>query len=267
MPEPERAADAVVRTVLVVPCYNEAERLDLDEFRRLLARAADVGLLFVDDGSRDDTADRLSGFAREIADRVEVLRLTPNGGKGEAVRRGMRHALARSPSYVGYWDADLSTPLEEVPRFVRYLDRAPRCEWVIGSRVRLLGRRIERRPLRHYVGRVFATGASVALRLPVYDTQCGAKLFRANERLAACLEHPFRSRWVFDVELLARLQAKTGADADEMSELVHELPLRRWRDVPGSKVTAAAAVRAALELLAIRRRYGGGRPAGRIRTR
>jgi hypothetical protein len=147
-----------------------------------------------------------------------------------------------------------------VDDFAAVLDQRPGCEAVLGSRVRLLGRRIERRTTRHYLGRIFATVASIALRMPVYDTQCGAKLFRANDRLRACLAAPFRSRWVFDVELLARLRQAAAADAAAMHALVHELPLRRWEDVPGSKVTAVAGLRAALELLAIRRAYGGAPP-------
>src|SRR5262249_59105570 len=106
----------------------------------------------------------------------------------------------------------------------------------LGSRVKLLGRTIDRRIGRHYRGRIFATLASLVLDLPVYDTQCGAKLFRTSAILAAALSRPFRSRWSFDVELLQRLVLGFGGvPALAVREIVEE-PLAVWRDVPGSKL-------------------------------
>jgi hypothetical protein len=127
---------------------------------------------------------------------------------------------------------------------------------VLGSRVRLLGRSIERSALRHYLGRVFATGASLTLGLPVYDTQCGAKLFRVTPALARVLERPFLTRWVFDVELLARYgQVVSVGSGPAVERRVYELPLQHWRDVPGSKVRPWDFVRSGLELVRIWRLY------------
>jgi dolichyl-phosphate beta-glucosyltransferase len=244
---------SVARVTLVVPCYNEAARLELPAFARMLDALPTTDLVFVDDGSTDATAAVVSTFAEAHPGRASLLRLPANRGKAEAVREGLLHALGGRPQYVGFWDADLATPLDALPEFIAVLDDAPRCEWVIGARVRLLGRRIERRPARHYAGRLFATAASKVLNLPVYDTQCGAKLFRATSTLQSCLTTPFRSRWIFDVELLARYRDATGADATTIDDLVYELPLREWRDVHGSKVTSGAFLRAAVELYGIYR--------------
>jgi dolichyl-phosphate beta-glucosyltransferase len=217
---------------IVVPCYNEARRLDGAAFETLLSDP-DVGLLFVNDGSTDETANRLAELAARNAGRIQVLSLETNAGKAEAVRRGLLEAL-RSSGTVGYLDADLATPPSEILRLIEVLRRTG-ARAVLGSRVRLLGREIRRRALRHYLGRIFATGASLALRVPVYDTQCGAKLFRRTPELLAALEEPFHSRWFFDVELLGRLVTPTPAGEDGVRGIVEE-PLERWRDVAGSKI-------------------------------
>lgn len=228
----------MARTTLVLPCYDEADRLDPDVFAVFVRKHEDVDLLFVDDGSRDATPALLERLREGSAGRIEVLVLPRNGGKAEAVRRGIRRVLERGTSdYVGYWDADLATPLEAVREMVRILDRNPRIELVLASRVKLMGRRIERRPLRHYLGRICATAVSLTLRLPVYDTQCGAKLLRAGPALAPLFEEPFRTRWIFDVELIARLVRLRAASGEPFAtDVIVEHPLHEWRDVGGSKV-------------------------------
>lgn len=170
---------------LVVPCFNEAARLDAARFAAFAARHPTVRFLFVDDGSTDETLQRLQALRVEDPARFSVLRMPENRGKAEAVRRGMLHALAGPSTYVGFWDADLATPLDEIPAFVGALEDNPAVRVVLGSRVRLLGRSVDRQTLRHYLGRVFATAASLTLGLPVYDTQCGAKLFRNGEAVRA----------------------------------------------------------------------------------
>jgi hypothetical protein len=151
---------------------------------------------------------------------------------------------------VGFVDADMATSPAEILRLAE-LARGGEYDVVMASRVQLLGCHIERRPMRHYLGRVFATCASVALRLPVYDTQCGAKVFRRSETLQAAVERPFLSRWAFDVELLGRLvRPQPGTPAIPVERLREE-SLRVWRDVSGSKLGPAAAVRSALELVRI----------------
>ena len=239
-------------TALVVPCYNEAQRLPAADFCDFLRDATDVRLIFVDDGSTDRTPERLIELASVGPERVEILTLPANVGKAEAVRVGMLRALELGSGYLGYWDADLATPLSALHEFRAVLDQRPEVELVLGSRVVLLGRRIERSALRHYLGRASATLIALMLGLRVYDSQCGAKLFRATPTLHWLLAEPFVSRWIFDVEILARMVEALGGP-ERASQAIREYPLEEWCDVPGSKVSLADYLRAAADLIRIGR--------------
>jgi glycosyltransferase involved in cell wall biosynthesis len=245
-------------TIIVIPCYNEANRLPRDVFAQYEHRHAALRFLFVDDGSRDGTAEMLERLARRSPHRFEVVRLTENCGKAEAVRRGLRLALDYGPRYVGFWDADLATPLHSIGAFEHVLDDCPAVEMVFGARVQLLGRRIRRHAWRHYLGRGFATAVSHVLQLPVYDTQCGAKLFRANSRLRDLLAEPFLSRWIFDVEIVSRLIQAHDNDHAAAERAIFELPLMHWEDVAGSRLHWTDFFKAARDLILIHRRYHRG---------
>jgi len=196
-----------------------------------------VQMVLVDDGSTDGTAEILDGICTAAPTSVRTLRQPDNRGKGEAVRAGMLAALSMYPHTVGFFDADLSTPLSAVDDFLAVLRSRPAVDLVLGSRVMLMGRDIRRRPARHYLGRVFATAASHALDLPIYDTQCGAKLLRVNAATASLFAAPLRSRWAFDVELIARyLQLPVAPGEPSRHDRIYELVLPAWHDKPGSKV-------------------------------
>ncbi len=230
---------------LIVPCFNEAARLDFDRFAD---RPAGVTCLLVDDGSQDATAELIS---RHESPDLRLLRLPRNVGKAEAVRQGVLHArasgLLNEAEWVGYWDADLATPLSEIAGFLAYGSMAEgTVDAIIGSRIYKLGSSIQRSYPRHLLGRAFATLSTVLLHLDCYDSQCGAKLFRSAV-VGQAFDEPFISQWIFDVEILVRLRDRR----------LIEYPLRHWRDVGGSKLSVArVGVRTLLDLLRIRRRYG-----------
>lgn len=227
-----RAVDQ--RPVLVVPCYNEEDRLAPERFHEFTSEA-DARILFVDDGSTDGTRAILGAACTRWPQRMRVLSLPRNVGKGEAVRRGLNSALREGAPIVGYADADLSTPPSELYRLLTEL-RAAGVSVVLGSRVALLGYDIQRSAVRHYLGRVFATFASSLLGLAIYDTQCGAKFFRSSDSLHCALAEPFVSRWSFDVELLGRLVIGSPAVNGLRTDQFLEVPLRTWYDVAGSKL-------------------------------
>jgi len=242
------------RTVVVVPCYNESGRFSAQTFIDFSVAHRDIGFLLVDDGSTDRTRGLLESLQKSDPSSFSVLSLERNAGKGEAVRQGLLRAFLFEPAFVGYWDADLATPLNELPEFISILSEDSSVFLVMGSRVQRLGSRISRSLWRHCIGRIFASLASSALRLSVYDTQCGAKLMRVDQVLRDSLLVPFNGRWIFDVELIQRLLQKRRhcsfsrlAISNDLG--IVEVPLVRWVDVPGSKVRATDGLNAFLGLV------------------
>jgi dolichyl-phosphate beta-glucosyltransferase len=243
-------------TCIVIPCYNESTRLRGAEFVEFIGKHDQVCFLFVNDGSKDNTLQVLQTLCARHEGRLLYLDLETNRGKAEAVRLGILRAIETlQPQFVGFWDADLATPLEAIPDFVATLTEKESRQMVFGARIRLLGHQVKRRTSRHYLGRLFATAVSVALQLPVYDTQCGAKLFRVTTNLSRIFAEPFLSRWIFDVEIIARVIQSAQGNRIAVEEMIFESPLMQWEDVAGSKLHPADFLRAIGEIYAIRSRY------------
>jgi dolichyl-phosphate beta-glucosyltransferase len=258
-------AKGMSRAIVVVPCYNEAVRLDLHALREFARENPDPRFLFVDDGSTDGTRNMLDELHYEARERFLVCHLRQNVGKAEAVRQGLLKAFEEKPDYVGYWDADLATPLAAIRTFCSILDFRPDIDMVFGARVCLHGRDVMRKPVRHYLGRVFATAASLALGVHFYDTQCGAKLFRASPEVQALFATPFRTRWIFDVEIVARaIAGRRGTSRPAIEQAIYEFPLHEWHDAAGSKLRPLDWMKAFFGLVAIRWTYRRiARPEGR----
>jgi dolichyl-phosphate beta-glucosyltransferase len=233
------------RFCLIIPCYNEAARLDLS----MLASTGDTGwYVIVNDGSTDTTSDRIREY---LSDRVHLCDLALNVGKGEAIRQGVLYArqsgILERVSWAGYWDADMSTPLSEVGGFFDYAETygIENVDGILGSRVLRLGSSIRRSLVRHLLGRVFTTLVANMTGLGCYDSQCGSKLFRTSV-LDEAFAEPFLSRWIFDVEILLRLRARR----------IIEYPVRSWTDVGGGSLSVPRELLPTLwDLLRIWRRY------------
>lgn len=242
---------AAIDVALVMPCYNEALRLDAATILNFLRGHRAIHLILVNDGSTDATLEMLLAMSRQMPDQISVVDLPRNGGKAEAVRQGLLHALDMHVPFVAYWDADLATPLEAVEDFVRVAKRHDEISVMFGSRRQMLGHRINRTLGRKIISRTCSTMARMALGLPIADTQCGAKLFRTSAALQAAVSTPFTAGWLFDVELFARVRHAQG----EGGKTFYEFPLPQWNEVPGSKISGRAVVKAGLRMVGLIAEY------------
>ena len=230
--------------LIVVPCYNEAERLCVTSFLTYMDTSPAVSFVFVNDGSSDATLDRLADLQNRRPNRIHVLSLSQNSGKAEAVRQGLLYASGLGVELMGYWDADLATPLDSIDDFARVANKLTGVTVIFGSRRALLGHRIERTMKRRLVSRLCALLARQAVRLPVGDTQCGAKLLRNTATVRNAIATPFSAGWLFDVELFARISKDTTERG-----VFYEQPLCEWNEVAGSKVSGAAILKSGLCML------------------
>jgi dolichyl-phosphate beta-glucosyltransferase len=178
---------------VILPCYNEAERLP-GTLQTLLAHLTEIPgeaeVLVVNDGSTDATV-RVAKAVAAVDSRLRVLSYHPNRGKGFAVRTGM---LAAQGELVVFTDADGSYRPSDLDRIVGALDQAPVA---IGTRVGDANGPVARRA----ASRVFNLAIRGALGLPFGDTQSGLKGFR---RAAAHLifSQARVDGFAFDVEVL-----------------------------------------------------------------
>ena len=239
------------KTCIIIPCYNESKRLDFNEFANILKQDSEIDFLFCNDGSTDNTFDLLKKFETLHPQRIYLFNMSQNSGKAEAVRCGILEACKKEDyKYVGFWDADLATPLTEIPLILKAAETGSKMI-AMGSRWKRMGATVERKTSRHLLGRVFSTFSSIILKLPVYDTQCGAKIFR--KELSVLFEEKFITRWLFDIELLARYRNKFGVK-NALSSIL-EVPLNIWEEKGGSKLKLIHMLKVPLELLSIFFKY------------
>lgn len=237
--------DMSYKTCIIIPCYNEALRLDFQQFRDI---DKSIVFLFVNDGSQDNTLELLR--SNQSSNRL-VLDLSKNVGKAKAVRMGVLH-IQTIPFYngiewIGFWDADLATPLYEINNFFKYINQFYQedVDAVIGSRVPRLGSQIRRSYKRYVWGRTFATVTSFVFKTKTYDSQCGAKLFR-KPIAEKCFKDPFISKWIFDIEILLRVK----------NCKVVEYPLMQWIDIKGSKLKIfPTLLRTMIDIIKLRIKY------------
>lgn len=221
---------------IVLPCYNEKERLsDKSDYWQALLHRQDLHLIFVDDASDDGTFNYLLEIQKQSSRSFEVIHLEKRSGKSEAVRVGLLKAVENSYDYLGYCDADFPVDLKE---FMEFIAAAK-----LTSADVLAGQRNHRQRMsqRGVPGFIFARLAKLLFHLPVADPQCGLKIFKNTPLFKSQLEKKFATKWLFDIELLMRLK----------NAKVSNFELKTWQDVPGSKMNLARWPGFALETLKV----------------
>jgi dolichyl-phosphate beta-glucosyltransferase len=225
---------------VIFPAYNEEGRLPatLARAREYLDGAGyPYEILVVDDGSADQTTAAAERFAAGDP-KVRVLRYEPNAGKGYAVAYGAARARGE---WILFSDADLSTPIEELERFLPLLEQG--YDVVIGSRALRESRLEVRQPWwRERLGRVMNRCIRLLSGLDFADTQCGFKLF-SRRAAADIFPNLTVRRWMFDVEVLVL--------ARKLGYRVADLPVR-WLNSGDSRVRMSHAPSVFGELLHIR---------------
>ena len=219
---------------VVIPAFNEEGRLPetLSRLEPYLARRTNsFEVILVDDGSRDGTL----RVMREESERhpfVKVVALPANRGKGRALACGVAASAGR---LVLISDADLSTPIEELPKLEAALADGARV--AIASRAKR-GARIEisQPPHRVLMGKVFNLIVQALLLPGIWDTQCGFKLFEGDlgRQLFGQLE---TNGFGYDVEVLYR--------ARRSRHPIAEVPVRWQHSAP----TRVATFRSSLDML------------------
>ncbi len=243
-----------MKTGIIIPCYNEAQRLNQDAFIRFIKTNEQYHLCFVNDGSSDHTIDVLHTMKQQVPNRISIVDVKKNGGKAAAVRAGVRFLYRKDDvAYIGFMDADLSTDFRDFKDLVKTLKHEKKSV-VFGSRNLGKEGNIKRDFFRNVFSNCVKQFILMLLGLPIRDTQCGAKVFTRNI-VPVAYGRPFVSRWLFDVEIFLRLKKYLGKRT--VMQQIQEQPLMRWVHVDDSKLGLKDAMQIPMRLGAIWMAYSG----------
>ncbi|WP_457610301.1 glycosyltransferase [Lutibacter sp.] len=236
---------------IVIPCYNEEKRLDKKRMLNFLGVQKNVLLCFVNDGSSDNTLEVLNTIKIAYPNNVVAISTPKNVGKAEAVRTGITYCNKNLKfNKIAYLDADLATTLEECYEISKLV--IDEVVFAFGSRIKKIDTNIKRKTSRFLVGRIIATFISRQLKLGVYDTQCGCKIFD-NKLSENIFNENFISKWLFDVELFHRIIKIYGQE--KMNKICREVPLKSWIDYDDSKVKMTYFFKLWIDLYHIQKHY------------
>ncbi|WP_111684483.1 response regulator [Winogradskyella tangerina] len=233
---------------VVIPCYNEEERLLSDEFLSFVNQNSGYHLCFVNDGSKDKTLEVLHNLQKGREDFITVYDCEKNGGKAEAVRLGMLHMAEKTDlDYIGFLDADLSTDLSDFDDLVKTMEGS-NFKIVSGSRISRMGANITKESARKIISLTINFIIRKILSMDFKDTQCGAKIFH-KDVIDIAFKKKFVTQWIFDVEIFKRMTIHFGLN--QAKSMLCEQPLKRWIHADGSKLSMKDSVKIVMQLAQI----------------
>ena len=239
---------------VVIPCYNEEERLFSKEFTDYIDKNSGYHLCFVNDGSKDKTLEVLHQLRKGREDFITVYDCEKNGGKAEAVRQGMLHMAKHADlDYIGFLDADLSTALSDFDDLVSTIENS-NYKIVSGSRISRMGANITKESARKVISLSINYVIRKILKMDFKDTQCGAKIFH-KDVIDISFGEKFVTQWIFDVEIFRRITLHFGLE--KAKQILCEQPLKRWIHADGSKLSMKDSVKIIGQLGQIAWHYRG----------
>lgn len=220
----------MLKICVIVPCYNEGQRILENEYISFLNNHANFHLLFIDDGSTDNTFNVLSKLEKKH-EKISTLRLNENLGKAEAIRSGFNKIVNDNYDLIGYLDADLAIPFSEMLRLQEKINDG--YHFAFSSKKPTKDSELEIKFKRYFVGRVLSFMVSKSLKLKIYDTQCGSKLMQ-SDLASIAFKSSFFSSWLFDVEIIWRIIINNGRSF--FKERAIEVPVKKLIDRGSSRI-------------------------------
>lgn len=214
----------------VIPVYNEEKRIG-KTIKALLGGFSFAGLklekvIFVDDGSKDETKSKIknqkSKIEKKLKAKIKIISYSKNRGKGYAIKKGM---LASKSDYTLMFDADMSTKIKELKKFMPYINKD--VDIIIGTRKNGHSTVVKHQPLyRELLGHGFTLLSNIILDTWVTDFTCGFKAF-SKEAKNRIFENTLIDRWSYDAEIIY-LAKKMNLTIQEKAVV--------WKNDPGTKV-------------------------------
>ncbi len=238
-----------MKTGIIIPCYNEEKRLNTIAFLNCIRTNNNFHLCFVNDGSNDNTIDVLKELQQSNPFRISVIDIKKNAGKASAVRTGANYLYTRGDiEFIGFIDADLSTDFNDFNGLLQTLKSNNDLDMVFGSRAKDTSATIEKNAIRGLFSKIIKILVYFILKLPIEDTQCGAKIFR-TKLVPVLFKKNFFSRWLFDVEMFLRMKEHFGKV--KILSKIYEQPLQRWVHMEDSKLGLRDSLEIPYRLLSI----------------
>lgn len=221
----------------VIPVYNEEKRIE-KTFKALMKGVYFAGMklekvIFVDDGSRDNTKSKIqmikSKIEKKLKAKVKIISYNKNRGKGYAIKKGM---LASKSDYTLMFDADMSTSLYQLRKFLPFIKKG--VDVIVGTRKNGESTIIKHQPLyRELLGWGFTLLSNIILGICVTDFTCGFKVFskKAKNKI---FENTIINRWSYDAEIfyLAKKMNLTIQEKSVTWKNDPETKVNLWKDLP-----------------------------------